>query len=230
MTDREHKMSQQLGKELDEILFPKLEMSELLKRKIRKEATYEKSKRKWTILKSRKALASGVAAVLIAVAIPFLEQPSAPAPNGNATENVQPGQANGGTVGSEATTLTTSTLGSIEEAKGAFGDSLLLPADNPTGYTLTEIVAVGMPGQPARDILLTYTSGEQTVVFSASRMESAYPIELFTKTKVGNAEAFVFEQPNMVELFWTIDDIHYGVTGPISGDEAMKMAESAGQQ
>ncbi|REE67593.1 uncharacterized protein DUF4367 [Paenibacillus taihuensis] len=229
MIDRDHKLREQLGKEIDEILFVKLEMGESLMQKIRQEAALEKPvRRKWEAAKSWKIAAAGiVAAVLIAIAVPLLGQPSSQTPVGNTTENVQPGQSNDGAVGSEVSHLKTTTLRSVEEAKTAFGEGLRLPAVIPDGYTLTEMEAVGMPGQPARDILFTYNLGEQTVVFSASRMETAYPPELFTKTKVGNVEGVEFEQPNMTELYWTVDDVHYGIIGPISGDEAMKMAESA---
>lgn len=228
MMDRDHELRQQFRKESDEMLFSSMEMSEQLKRKIRQEAAAEKAGRKWTIAKSWKVTVVGlVAALIIVVAIPLLEPPSAPAPVDSTTENLSPAQMNGGIAGSDVTELTTTTLGSIEEAKAAFGEGMLLPSFVPKGYTLTEMVAVGMPGQPARDITFTYTSGEHTVTFSASRMASVYPAELFTRTKVGEEDGFVFEQQGMTELFWTMEDIHFGVTGSIAGDEAMKMALSA---
>lgn len=228
MTDRDHELHQQFRKESDEMLFSSMEMSEHLKRKIRQEAAAEKAGRKWKLAKSWKVAAVGLAAaVSMVVAIPLLGTPSAPAPVDSTTENVSPTQTNGSIVGSDMTKLTTMTLGSIEEAKASFGEGLLLPSFVPKGYTLTEIAAVGMPGQPARDIIFTYISGEHTVTFSASRMASVYPAELFTKTKVGEVDGFVFEQPGMTELFWTMEDVHFGVTGSIPGDVAMKMALSA---
>jgi hypothetical protein len=228
MNDRDHNLRQQFRKESDEMLFSNMEMSEQLKRKIRQEAAAEKAGRKSKLAKLWKVAAVGLAAaVAIVVAIPLLGTPSAPAPVDNTTENVSPPLTNGGIAGSELSQLTTTTLGSIEEAKASFGEGLLLPSFVPNGYTLTEIAAVGMPDQPARDIIFTYTSGEHTVTFSVSRMASAYPTELFTKTKVGEVDGFVFEQPNMTELFWTMEDVHFGITGSIAGDEALKMALSA---
>ncbi|MGO4542351.1 hypothetical protein [Paenibacillus sp. 2TAB19] len=228
MNDRDHNLRQQFRKESDEMLFSNMEMSEQLKRKIRQEAVAEKAGRKSKLAKSWKVAAVGLAAaVSIVVAIPLLGTPSVPAPVDNTTENVSPPLTNGGIAGSELSQLTTTTLGSIEEAKASFGDVLLLPSFVPKGYTLTDMAAVGMPDQPARDIIFTYTSGEHTVTFMASRMESVYPAELFTKTKVGEADGFVFEQSNMTELFWTMEDVHFGITGSITGDEAQKMALSA---
>ncbi|WP_138751371.1 hypothetical protein [Paenibacillus sinopodophylli] len=228
MTDMDYELTKQFRKESDEMLFSSMEMSEQLKRKIRQEAAAEKAGRKWKLAKSWKVAAVGLAAaVSIVVAIPLLGTPSAPAPVDNTTENVSPPQSNGGIVGSELTSLTTLTLASIEEAKASFGEDLLLPSFVPEGYTLTDIAAVGMPDEPVRDIILTYVSGEHTVTFTASRMASIYPTELFTKTKVGEVDGFVFEQPSMTELFWTIENVHFGITGPIPGDAAMKMALSA---
>ncbi|NQX60568.1 hypothetical protein [Paenibacillus qinlingensis] len=222
MTDMDHELHQQFREESDKMLFSSMEMSEQLKRKIRQEATAEKAGRKWKLVKSWKVAAVGLAAaVSIVVAIPLLGTPSVPAPVDSTT------QTNGGIAGSDMTKLTTMTLGSIEEAKASFGEDLLLPSFVPTGYTLTEIAAVGMLGQPARDIIFTYTSGEHTVTFLASRMSSIYPAELFSKTKVGKLEGFIFEQPGMTELFWTMEDVQFGVTGSIPGDVAMKMALSA---
>jgi len=36
----------------------------------------------------------------------------------------------------------------------------------------------------------------------------------------------VFEQPGMTELYWSKDGNQYSVVGQISGEEAMKVAES----
>ncbi|MFB9328915.1 hypothetical protein ACFFSY_23515 [Paenibacillus aurantiacus] len=229
MMDRDQKLRRQFREESDEMLFSGMEMSQQLKRRIRQEAAGEKIERPRSLAKSWKAGAAALAAaVMIVIAVPLVGQPRVPAPADNTAENVPPGQTNGGVAGSDLSRLTTTTLGSIEEAKAAFGEGLRLPADVPQGYALTEMVAVGMPGQPVRDILLTYTSGEQTVTFSASRMAPAYPAELFTKTKVGDADGAIFEQPGMTELFWSVDGVHYGVTGPITGEESMKVAQSAG--
>lgn len=227
MTDREQELRQQFRKESDEMLFSGMGMSEQLKRRIRQEAAGEKAPRKRTVAKSWKIGAAGLAAaVMIAVAVPLLDQPSVPAPSNNVSENVPPTQTNGGAAGSDVSQLVTTPLGSMDEAKTAFGEGLRLPTVVPQGYTLAEIAAVGTQGQPARDILFTYTSGEQTVTFSASRMAAAYPAELFAKTQVGDADGAIFEQPGMTELFWTVDGIQYGVTGPITAEEAMKLAES----
>ncbi|TYP74560.1 hypothetical protein [Paenibacillus methanolicus] len=228
MTDREHELRRQFREESDDMLFSGMEMSEQLKRRIRQEAVGGKAVRKRTLATSWKVGAAGlVAAAMIVVAIPLLDQSSVPAPGNQVAENVPPAQNHGGAAGSDVTQLTTTPLGSIDEAKAAFGEGLRLPTVVPQGYALKEMSAVGMPGQPARDILFTYASGEQTVTFTASRMAPAYPAELFTKTKVGDAEGAIFEQPGMTELFWTADGVHYGVTGPITGEEAMKVSTSA---
>jgi hypothetical protein len=101
-----------------------------------------------------------------------------------------------------------------------------VPQIVPEGFKLAEIVGVGMKDQPLRDLNFTYGSVDKTVTFSASRMPATFPTDLFTQTKVDGADGLIFEQAEFTELFWVVDGIQYGVSGPISGNEAMKVAES----
>ncbi|MBB6637620.1 hypothetical protein [Cohnella thailandensis] len=138
----------------------------------------------------------------------------------------QPSGGTGAASGSELSSLVTTPLSSAEDAKAAFGEGLRLPAAAPEGFELTEMVAVGEAGQPARDIVLTYTAGDKTLTFSASRMTAAFPTDLFTPVQVGDADGFVFEQPELVELYWTVDGVQYSIIGPVSADSALQIAGS----
>jgi hypothetical protein len=227
MTDMERNLRQHLQKESDDMLFSRMELSDSVKQKIRKQAAAEqRGRRRFVLPKAWLAGAAAlVAAVVIVTGLPMLQEPAAvPPPTDNSSGIVLPG--NGGATGSELSQLITTPLGTAEAAKAAFGSGVLVPQVAPEGFKLAEIVGVGMKDQPLRDLNFTYGSGDKTVTFSASRMPAAFPTDLFTQTKVGGADGFIFEQAEFTELFWVVDGIQYGVSGPISGDEAMKVAES----
>ncbi|MCQ6557557.1 DUF4367 domain-containing protein [Paenibacillus mendelii] len=226
MTDMERNLHQHLRKESDDMLFSGMELSDSIKQRIKKQAAAEKKSRRFVLPKVWLAGAAAlVAAVVIATGLPSLQQPAAvPAPTDNSAGTVLPG--NGSAAGSELSQLITTQFGSVEDAKTAFGAGVLVPRVAPEGFELAEMVGVGMEGEPLRDLNFTYASGEKTVTFSASRMPAAFPTDMFTPTQVGGAEGYIFEQAAFTELFWVVDGIQYGVAGPISGDEAMKVAES----
>lgn len=226
MTDMERNLRQHLQKESDDMLFSKMELSDSVKQKIRKQAAAEQRSRRFVLPKAWLAGAAAlVVAVVIVTGLPMLQEPAAvPTPTDNSSGTVLPG--NGGITGSELSQLITTPFGTAEAAKIAFGSSVYVPQVAPEGFKLAEIVGMGMTDQPLRDLNFTYGSGDKTVTFSASRMPAAFPTDLFTQTKVGGADGFIFEQAEFTELFWVVDDIQYGVSGPISGDEAMKVAES----
>lgn len=226
MTDMERNLRQQLQKEMDDMLFSTIEISDKDKQKIRKQAAAKQRSSRFVLPKAWFGGAAAlVAAVVILTGLPMLQEPTAvPPPADNSPGIVLPG--NGGATGSELSQLISTPLETVEEAKAAFGSGVLIPQVAPEGFNLVEIVGVGMKDQPLRDLNFTYSSGDQTVTFSASRMPAVFPTELFTQTKVGEADGFIFEQAEFTELFWIVDDIQYGVSGPISGAEAMKVAES----
>lgn len=227
MTDMERNLRRNLQKEMDDMLFSTMDLSDSDKQKIRKQAaTEQRSRRRFVLPKAWLGGAAAlVAAVVIVTGLPMLQDPAAvPTPTDNSSVIVQPG--NGGAAGSELSQLITTPFVTVEEAKAAFGSGVLVPKVAPEGFELAEIVGVGMKDQPLRDLNFTYSLGDKTVTFSASRMPTASPTDLFTQTKVGGADGIIFEQAEFTELFWVVDGIQYGVSGPISGDEAMKVAES----
>ncbi|SFS62931.1 DUF4367 domain-containing protein [Paenibacillus sp. BC26] len=219
MTDIDNQLRQQLREESDEILFNDMQLSNRLKASIRQEAAGRKSKSGF-IFKNKWTMGIAAAVMLVAVFLIFGQQN----PGTNSADNVP--STNQGTSGTQLSQLITTQVSTIEEARAAFGPSMLVPDVIPEGYSLTGIVTVGMKDEPARDVILTYTSGEKTITYAVSRLTAAFPVDLFTKTQVSGSEAFVFEQPELVELYWLIDDIQYSITGPLSADQAMKVAES----
>lgn len=231
MTDMERNLRQHMRKESDEMLFNGMELSEQTKMNVRKQAAAESKGGSRFALP--KVWLTGAAAVVAAVAIVVSwpsqqEEIASPAttPTASSPSDITtvPG---GGAAGSELSQLITTPFATAEAAKAAFGAGLLVPQAAPEGLELAEIVGVGMAGEPLRDVVFTYGTIDKSVTFIASRMESGFPADMFTETLVGGVEAFIFEQETYTELFWVVDGIHYGVSGPIAGDEAMKLAESA---
>jgi len=227
MTDLDRNLRQQIRKESDDMLFSRMELSDEVKRKIRQQAAAEKPGRRLGLPKAWMAGAAAVvAAVVIIAGYPMLQQTNVPAPAASPSASLP--AASGGAAGSELSPLVTTPLGSVEDAKAGFGPDLLVPKALPEGFSLTKMETVGMENEPARDVIFTYVSGDKTVTFVASRSPAAFPAELFTKTQVGDADGFVFAQPELTELFWTKDGIQYSVTGQLSAEDTMKFAESVG--
>ncbi|WP_308639760.1 hypothetical protein [Paenibacillus silvisoli] len=227
MVDIDRKIDQQLRSELDDVLFANMELNEQVKQQIRRQANGTQPVRRFTAKRawSMTAASVAVAAMLIAIVFTMLQQPAVQNPAGNnGIGSVPPVEE--GVSGSEFSQLVTIPLSTPEDAKAAFGPELLLPSFVPDGYTLKEIVSVGMPGEPVRDIIMTYAAGEKSLTFAASRMAPSYPADLFSKVKVGSAEGAMFEQTELTELFWTVEDVHYSITGNVSGEEAVKLAEA----
>lgn len=226
MTYGENRLRERFRQEADRTLFVQMELNDEIRQSIRRQAAAMKSarrsafKRKW--LTGAAALA---AAVIIVSGISIVQHPATPTPAEQSADGSSP--ANTGDAGSELSSLTSTTLGSVDEAKAAFGSGLLVPTAVPNGFTISEIVAAGVKGEPARDVIFTYASGDKSFTFVASRMEAAFPTDLFTATKVGGEDGFVFEQPELIELYWVKEGVQYSVVGQLSAEEAIKVAESA---
>jgi len=226
MTNGDNILRERFRQEADQTLFVRMELSDEVRRRIRQQAAPMKSARRSAMMRKWLAGAAAlIAAVIIVSGMPTFQQPAVPAPSEQPAESTSPN--NGGAPGSELSSLTSTTLGSVDEANAAFGPGLLLPTDVPNGFKIAEIVAAGAKGEPARDVIVTYTSGEADFTFVASRMAASFPPDLFTKAKVGGGDGFVFEQPELVELYWMKDGIQYSVVGKLTADEAIKVAESA---
>lgn len=219
------KLSSQLRKETDEIIFQGMEMSEQMKTRIRKQAAAE-SIQKHRFLPKRWMVAAitTAAAVIIVLSINSGSQPSNPLPvdpsGGIVTSPVEGGAASG------VSELVSQKLTTWEEAKEAFGADLLPPSQLPQGYEIADITVVGFAGGAARDLLISYGSGDQTIMFTVSRMAAAFPADLFSPVQVGGEEGLIYEQPTLTELFWTSGGLQYSITGPLSADEAIRMAVS----
>ncbi|MBO9600160.1 MAG: DUF4367 domain-containing protein [Cohnella sp.] len=226
MTNADKLMRENFRQEADGTLFMQMELRDEMKRNIRRQASAVPAARRPVLPRTWITGAAALAAaIMIITGFPMLQHSAVPTPS-EQTAAPSP-TANTGAAGSELSSLTTTTLGSADEARSAFGDELLVPAVLPNGFRLSEIVAAGAQGEPARDVIFTYVSGANAFTFVASRMAAAFPQDLFTATKVGGADGFVFEQPELVELYWMKDGIQYSIVGNLSAEEAMKTAESA---
>ncbi len=216
MTNLDHNLRDRLREEADGILFAGIDMNEQLKQSIRRQAAAEKQGSRRRLPRTWIAgIAALAAAAIILTGYPMLQQTP-----GN------PAIPDDGLIGSELSQLTITTLGSVAEAKAAFGADLLVPGVEPAGLMITDLTAVGMAGEPARDVIITYGSGEQSVTFSASRSPAAFPVEMFSPVQVNGEQGYVFEQSTLIELFWVQEGVQYGIVGPLSADEAMKAAQS----
>lgn len=225
MVDLDHDLRQKIRKESDEIMFSRMEMNDRLKQKIRQQAGLDKkAKRRFIFPKSWVMGAAALAAAVWIIAeLPLHQQPVDQTPVENPGVSLPP--LNEG-VGSGLSSLITTPLSTVEDAKTSFGSGLLIPTAVPEGFTLSEIAVVGVEGEPARDAIFTYMAGEKTITFVASRNPAAFPIDLFTKTHVGEADGYVFEQQGLTELFWMEEGIQYSVTGQITAEETISIAES----
>ncbi len=226
MTNADNRLRESFRQEADRTIFMQLDLSDDVKRSILRQASSITTARRpvlpRTWITGAVALA---AAIMLITGFPMLQHPAVPAPTEQTAE--PPAQSNTGAAGSELSSLVTTTLGTVDEARSAFGAGLLVPATLPNGFQLSEIVAVSEQGKPARDVIFTYVSGQGTFTFVSSRMTASFPQDLFTATTVGGADGFVFEQPELVELYWMKDGIQYAIVGNLSAEEAMKAAESA---
>ena len=200
MSDMDAVLRQQFREEADELLFAELELSDRVKGNIRRQAAAEKAGRRFAIPRMRVLGTAALAvAVMIVAGFLLLQRPDG---TGGREWRRRLAPANGGVAGSELSQLISTTLGSVEEAKAAFGAGLIVPKTLPEGYALSEIVSAGMKGEPVRDVVFTYVSGDRTMTFLVSRALAAFPQEMFTPTKVGGDEGFVFAQPTLTELYW----------------------------
>ena len=222
--DMDRTLRNQLRKETDEVLFSGMDLSERVKGKVRQQANAEAGRRRRFVPGGWLAGAAAVAAAIMFWGLPMLQQPAAPPAAEPPVATAPP--AAGGAAGSQLSQLVTTPLESAQAAKAAFGPELLLPHAAPEGYELSEMTAIGMEGEVPTRVMLTYVSGAETVTFVADRMDPAFPKEMFTQTTVNGVDGFVFEQPELVELFWAEGGIHYSITGPLTADEAMKLAET----
>lgn len=220
-----------LRKEADETLFAGANLSDSMKARIRKLAAAEQpAKRRFALPRAWIAGAAAVvAAVVIVAAWPQQTEQSAGNDSPLTAAPSESLPADSGTIGSELSSLVTITLDSADAAAEAFGSGLHVPRVVPEGYTLANIVAVSEQGAQARDVVFTYASGDKSLTVSSSRLDPAFPKELFSQTKIGDHIAYVFEQPEMTELLWTVDGFHYSVVGNVTADEAVHIAESAGK-
>ncbi|AZN41453.1 DUF4367 domain-containing protein [Paenibacillus albus] len=227
MSNMDHKLGQQLREESDEMLFANVDLSDQLKQKIRHQTAAEKKGRRFGFSKRwMNGIAAMAAALLIVAGFLVFQEPSKKAPAQNPIGNVDTPTTNEGTSGSELSQLVTSKLSTVEEAEKAFGEGLLVPSELPEGFTLKEISAVGMKGEPARDILFNYVSGDKTIMYTVSRMQAVFPTDLFTTVKISKNDGLIFEQAELTELYWMIDNVQYSIVGNLTGDEARKAAES----
>jgi hypothetical protein len=147
----------------------------------------------------------------------------------------EPGSGSVTTPGNEASggtslsPLVTVEVGSTEEAKGLFGNDLLVPAFVPQGFQLSKIEATGMKegeNTAVTRIVYFYQAGEKEFTYMVDRAEAVIPMEFFIDTEVAGSKAYVFAQPNMTELYWKNGGLQFSVVGGISEEASLAVAES----
>lgn len=235
MNEIDRKLQEKLKTEADEMIFNQMDLSAKTKNNIRKMTAEGTAKRRSRFPRIWIAgSAALVAAVVIVAGYPMLQQSSpipAPTQQTGVAEPPISGSpqtpVDGGAAGSGLSALITTTVGTPEEAKSAFGEELLVPITAPDSFKLQEITTTGMPDQPIRDVVFTFVADGKQVVFSATRMEPASPMEMFSKTTVRGQDGYVFEQPELAELFWSENGVHYSIVGNLSAAEAVQTAEAA---
>lgn len=151
---------------------------------------------------------------------------AAPDPAAGGQTSPDGGAAGGSAGGSSLSPLVTETATSTEEAKERFGDDLKTPGIVPEGFQSAGIETTGLKAGEATRVVYFYRSGDKEFTYMADRQEAVIPLEFFSDATVGGAEAHVFAQESMTELYWIADGVQYSIVGNLTEAEAKAVAES----
>lgn len=230
MKDVEGTLRKQYKSEADEYLFDGLEFDSKLKQKVRNSINpIQKSVGiKGWIAAGRRKWAFGTAAVVmvtvLAVSIPMLD--SAPEQTQIDNPGISLPAPDAGSEGSSLSELTTVIVETPEEAKMRFEANLLIPTYIPEGYQRTEIQTTGMEKDTATRVIFSYTSGDKVFTLMEDMRQAGFSFDTFESIQVNGVDGFVNVMPGLTELYWLKDGIQFSIVGPITQEEAMKVAES----
>ncbi|GEM_PF-2945303 len=246
MGDREQDPFHSFQAEADEHLFADLRMDDALRNTIKQsvinaEQQGRKGKR-W-----RRIAGTATAAVVLGVAIALSLQ----IPDSNEVQTTGRERPEQGSVSTpetmmgepDSTKLPTTfvdtedtglaaneqTFSDIAAAEAWFGQKLRLPSAVPDQYELLSITGVSNSQEVPLSITMLYASANQQ--FSISNFALANPL-LHPHGEEVELDGFKGEwvQSNPVELYWSVEDIQYRLTGDLSREEALSVALSLNQE
>lgn len=125
-------------------------------------------------------------------------------------------------------------LESPEAAKKVFGGSFLQPSYIPESFKLYGIFASG-DGNRAQEILLQYRDGERYFMVVENRQTAeATGLNNYESIEINGVKGYKkavtsglggSEAAADTEVHWFRDGVHYAVSGQITGEEAVRIAE-----
>lgn len=122
-----------------------------------------------------------------------------------------------------------------EEARNVFGTDFLSPAYIPRSFKLETIQALGYDEQRANKIILSYFAGNQSFLIIEEKTEMQNDFKSFNTIDINGATGYLKsgiadggenEDKLDTEVHWFRNGVHYSVSGPITEDEAIKIALS----
>lgn len=124
---------------------------------------------------------------------------------------------------------------SLDEAKNSFGDFFLTPAYVPEGFTQSGINASGTLEDPALRVEMSYASGERSFVIIEDKNSPLIDFTGFETVDINGYDGYLkAARPDNykaaaahdTELHWHANGVRYAVAGQISGEEALRIANS----
>lgn len=127
-------------------------------------------------------------------------------------------------------TIVSKDIKTINEAKEFMGISILEPSYLPAGFELKGIQGISNDDSRIRNIWLEYTSGNSTFVISVEQNTKWGSFDGYKTVDIngreGHLKSYKDSSFESAELRWYIDKNFYTIEGAISGEEALKIAQS----
>lgn len=126
---------------------------------------------------------------------------------------------------------------SPEEARGAFGENLLVPGYIPEGFRLKSIGGFPKEGQKADKVVFNYESGKVQLLITEEKIKVKNEFPGFRTVDINGVPGYVKTEriktedgteQQRTELHWFGRDCRYSVGGQISEELAINIAKSMG--
>ena len=123
-------------------------------------------------------------------------------------------------------------LKGMEEAKQLFGSDLLIPSYIPTDYSLSKIVGGQDDEKQINRIIITYVSGERSIVLEEYRTNSSQDTSGYDVITLDGSSAYLLPPQigdgnegtdTYTQLLWYRDGIAYTISGQITKEEIIKV-------
>lgn len=230
MTDPNRDILKKFKNEADELLFDQLDFHEGLKDKVRKNSRQSAKQKVILPFWKRPIFAAiSVAAVftLVLVSTLFIREPET---GDLPIHNTFLGDDESMKLISEPQKRLNKELGSMEEVKQVLSGDVLVPTYTPEGFELDRIQANGVENEKAHQVVLTYSSNEQTYIAIIQKTIERFEPQGFEHVDINGAKGYLKTEGSAeslnTELQWYEGDYHYMVSGVLTPEEAIKVATS----